>query len=644
VKPNNQPNQQRPSAKNRHEAVRASLRNLERAREASGMNDTDRPVNRSAFSGSKPANTSRFSAAPTLKVIPLGGLGEVGRNMNVIEYGNDAIIVDAGLRLGIDLPGINYAIPELTYLDKIKTKIRGHVFTHGHLDHVGAMPFVLSNYPAPCYGSRFTLDMLERIMLDRDPDTRLDKRYLNPDSHEKIAIGPFKIEIVRVTHSIPDACAVVIETPVGKIVHTGDFKFDPKPLDGKLADLDRLRVIGEEGALLLMSDSTNCEALGRTPSESLIEPTIDMLIKNAPGRIIISAVSTNINRIQMIINAATKEHRKVAIDGRSMLANVELAVRNGYMKIPRGTILAMRDIGRVPDKQLAIVSTGHQGELGSVLMRMASGEHKFVKLKSSDTIIMSSSIIPGNEQAVIGVVDRLLREGAIVFRHTTRDLDGTGILHVSGHANRDELTEMIGMVKPKYFMPIHGEFHHQVRHAELAVHAGIPKANVFVLDNGDVFEVNNASASKTGRVPAGTQLVDQTGEIVPNLVIQDRLLMSQDGIVVVVLTLDRKNGAVLSSPDIIRRGFVYLKEAEDLMNDLRGELRGFSSRRFGKVEINRFKQELRDHINGFLFQRTARSPIIIPVINVIGADDKKRQTPSPTPPPISTSQGPVYPI
>ncbi|MBI3984027.1 ribonuclease J [Candidatus Microgenomates bacterium] len=593
------------------EAAQQSRRNVEAARKRSAIHGS------AATLPATPVASETTSNARSLRLIPLGGLGEVGRNLNVLEYGNDAIVIDAGIKLGIDLPGINYAIPEFTYLDKIKGKIRGHVLTHGHLDHVGAMPFILKAYPAPVYGSRFTLDMLERIALDRDPNLGVDKRYLNPEAHEQVTIGPFKIELIRVTHSIPDAMALAIDTPAGRIIHTGDFKFDPEPLDGKKADLNRLAELGKAGVLLLMSDSTNCEDPGHTPLETLIEPTIDSLVRHAPGRVVISAISTNINRIQMIINAMVKVGRRVAIDGRSMLANIEMSVRNGYVRIPRGTIVAMRDVGRMPDRELAIISTGHQGEVNSVLMRMATGEHKFIKLKPTDTVILSSSIIPGNEKAVVTVVDRLMREGAKVYQNSTRDIDNHGQLHVSGHANRADLVQMIELTRPRFFMPIHGEYHHQVHHAELAVQTGLPKGNVFVVDNGDVLEMAGQQMAKTGKVTAGTQLVDQTGDIVPNLVIQDRLLMSEDGIVVVMLTLDRRSGATLSSPDIISRGFIYLKDNEKLLNELRQELRHFSVRRFGKVEINRFKQELKDDINAFLYKHTGRSPIIIPVVNVI---------------------------
>lgn len=556
--------------------------------------------------------------AGSLKITPLGGLGEVGKNLNIIEYGNAAIMVDAGLKLGVDLPGINYAIPQLDYLKKIKSKLLGYVFTHGHLDHVGAMPFILPIANLPCYGSHFTLGMAERIVKDRDADLNIDKRVVDPDKHERVKIGPFTIELVRVTHSIPDACAVVIDTPAGRIVHTGDFRIDESPVDGKQVDRRRLSELGREGVLLLMSDSTGCEKLGHTISETEIQPVLEKLISQSNGRVVISAASTNINRVQMILNAAINSGRKVAIDGRSMLANLELAVKLGFAKIPKGTIVPMRDVGRVPERQLAILSTGHQGEEFSVLDRMASGEHKHFKLRAGDTVIFSASPIPGNEKSVVRVVDRLMREGARVYQHVTRDVDETGHLHVSGHASRDELAEMLKLTKPKYFMPIHGEYHHQINHAELAIRSGWARDRVLVADNGDVLELAADRFRKAGSVAGGAVLIDQTGAIVPDVVIKDRLLLADDGIVVVVLTLDQTGGELITSPDIITRGFIYVKENEELMGNLRNQLRHFTARRARKVEIDRFKQELRDDINQFLYQRTQRSPVIIPVVNVAG--------------------------
>lgn len=577
-------------------------------------------------------NPTSQSGQPTLRIVPLGGLGEVGKNLNILEYGNDAIVLDAGFKLGVDLPGINYAIPQLDYLKKIKHKVKAYVFTHGHLDHVGAMPYTLPIVNAPCYGSQLTLGMLERIVADRDVNLKLDKRVINPDSHERVVIGPFTVELVRVTHSIPDACAAVIDTPAGRVIHTGDFRIDPSPLDGKKVDTQRLEELGREGVTLLMSDSTGCEKPGHTETEQHIQPTLEKLITEAPGRAIISSVSTNINRLQMIINSAVRSGRKVAIDGRSMLANIELAVKLGFAKIPSGTVVAMRDAGKIADRKLAVVSTGHQGELNSVLHRMASGEHKHIKLKASDTVILSASTIPGNEKAVVEVVDGIMREGVRVYQHVTRDIDGIGPLHVSGHASRDELVEMIKLTRPKFFMPIHGEYHHQVRHAQLAHANGIAKDNVNVCDNGDLLEMTRQSFKKTGTVPGGAVLIDQTGAVVPDVVVKDRLLMSEDGIVVVMLTLDGRSRELVSSPDIITRGFIYMRENEELLDNLRRQLRNFTARRARKVELDRFKAELRDDINQFLYKRTERSPIIIPVVNVVkGGAQSSRSKSQPGP-------------
>lgn len=602
----------------RGQAARASRQKAESASKKAVTKRNSRA--KTVFRGSKGAAQGSGQSqtnGKALTITPLGGLGEVGKNLNVIEYGDDAIVVDAGLKLGVDLPGINYAIPQLDYLKKIKHKIRGYVFTHGHLDHVGAMPFVLPIVNAPCYGSHFTLGMLERIVKDRDVSLHIDKRTLNPDAHDRVQIGPFKIELVRVTHSIPDACAAVIDTPVGRILHTGDFRIDPNPVDGKKVDSERLRQLGQEGVLLLLSDSTGCEKLGHTISESEIEPTLSQLINQSSGRVVISAASTNINRVQMIINAAIEANRKVALDGRSMLANLELAIQLGFAKIPSGTIVPMRDVSRIPEGELAIVSTGHQGEEFSALDRMASGDHKHVKLKLGDTVIFSASPIPGNEKSVVRVVDRLMREGAQVYQHVTREVDETGHLHVSGHGSRDELTEMINLTQPKFFLPIHGEYHHQVRHAELAADSGMSNHNIIVADNGDRLELTADKFRRVDHVPGGALLIDQSGSLVQDVVIKDRLLMSEDGIVVVILTLHKRSGELLSSPDIITRGFIYMRENEELMKNLRNELRHFTARRSRKVEIDRFKQELRDDVNQFLYRRTERSPLIIPVVNVV---------------------------
>jgi ribonuclease J len=605
------------------------------------------PVNRSVYNGidgeqavnAKPAPT----AAPTgasiaaeitearvantvtredkVRVIPLGGLGEVGKNMMAIEYGNDMIIIDMGFGFPDETqPGIDYIIPDITYLEKNKHKLRGHVITHGHMDHIGAAGYVLPKLQAPVYGSRLSLAMVEKQIEEFHLQVQPQFRVIDPDSHEKVQLGVFQIELVRVTHSIPDACAVVVTTPVGKIIHTGDWRLDPDPIDVKPMDLARLEELGKEGVLLLMSDSTNCERVGRTPSERVIEPTLLEVFKRTKGRIIISSFASSVNRVQLMINAAQASNRKLAFAGRSMLANVEIAVKLGYLKVPPGLIMRVQDIIRRPDEEVVVLCTGSQGEANSALNRMSTGDHPFVKLKPGDTVVLSSSTIPGNEKAVVATIDNLLREGAKVFTNVTRELDGHGLLHVSGHASRDDIVDILNLIKPKYFLPIHGEFHMLVRHAELAVHNGMAPSSVFVFDNGDVLELSDKGAKKGTRVQAGPILVDGTGVgDVENVVLRDRVAMSTDGIFVVIGTVDRRTGKLIGSPDIISRGFVYMKDSEELIGKARGLVRqNFEKRNKASGEDwSKFKLRLRDDLSDLLYKKTKRNPMIIPVVNEI---------------------------
>lgn len=560
-----------------------------------------------------------------LKIIGLGGMDGAGsKNMLVFEYGNDAIITDVGIDLSVDLPGINFAIPDTTYLESIKKKIRAYVFTHGHLDHIGGAPYIIKKYPAPVYGSRLTIGMVERIT-ENSPATderfKLDTHIMNPQNHERIKIGPFTIELVHVTHSIPDSTAVVIDTPVGRVINTGDFKIDPEPLDHKNTDIERFKQLGKEGVLALLSESTSTERPGRTAPEVEIQPTFDELIKFAPGRVFVAMFSTNINRVQMVINTAVAQGRKVAMDGRSMLANLETAVRNGYIKIPKGTVIPMGESSKVPDKKLVVICTGSQGEENSALRRMTMGDHKHIKLKAQDTVILSSTPIPttGNDALVERLVDDAMRIGVHVYQHQTREIDNTGPLHVSGHASREEYGEMVEFCKPKFFIPIYGGFSAKKYHIDVAVETGVIKReNCLNAELGDVIELTPNTMKVVDRVAAGTVLVDNTGAEVSNVVIKDRLLMAQDGIITVILTLKKGSGQLLTSPDIISRGFIYLRESEELMNEIRKEARFFALRKFKGMPLDDFKQNLRDHIAHLLYSRTERSPIVIPVVNVVG--------------------------
>ena len=422
------------------------------------------------------------------------------------------------------------------------------------------------------------------------------------------------------THSIPGSTAVVLDTPVGRIINTGDFRLDPNPLDHERSDTDRLKQLGDEGVLVLMSDSTTAERPGRTPSESTIEPTFVELFGRAPGRVFVAVFSSNINRIQMLVNAATQHGRKIAMDGRSMMSTLEVAVKLGMIRIPKGTFVPIANVASMKDEEILVVCTGSQGEPSSALQRMATGDHKHVKLKEQDTVILSSTPIPesGNDKLIGEMVDGLMGKGVHVFRHATRDVDGCGPLHVSGHASLEEYGEMIAMTKPKFFVPIYGPFRSKKYHIEEAIRQGVPRQNCLNVGNGEVIAFTPDKMEVIGEVPHGTTLVDQTGAIVNNIVVKDRVLLAEEGLVAVVLTVDKKGGALLTSPDIISRGFIYMRDNEDLMTGLRNELRRAVSQRFKRVDLDRFKVELKDHITHYLFEQTQRSPIVIPVVNVIG--------------------------
>lgn len=588
--------------------------------------------------GDKTAETPKRRAnlldtGPQLKIIGLGGMdGGGSKNMMVVEYGSDAIVIDCGSDLGVDLPGINYGIADTTYLDTIKNKLKGFVITHGHLDHIGGLPHILPKYNVPVYGSRFTIGRVEEIFenfgLPMPDGFELKTVEMNETTHERLKVGNFFIELVRVTHSIPGSTMVVVDTPVGRLINTGDFRLDPNPLDHERTDVDRLEQLSKEGVLLLMSESTTAERMGRTPSESTIEKSFIDIMDRAPGRIFVAIFSTNVNRIQMIVNAAVHHNRKIALDGRSMISTLEMAVRNGFMKIPKGTFVSIAGVPKLKDQQVVVVCTGGQGEPNSALQRMSLGDHKHVSLKEQDTVILSSTPIPetGNDALVGTMVDDLMRKGVHVYRHETYELDGAGPLHVSGHASIDEYKDMINMVKPKFFMPIYGPYRSKKRHIDIAVEEGFPRKNCVNPENGQVVTVTKDKIEAGGDVPHGTILVDQTGAIVSSIVVKDRVLLAEEGLVAVVLTIDKKSGALLTSPDIISRGFIYMKDNEELMNAFRNELRRAVTQRFKRVDLDRFKAELKDYVTHFLYEQTQRSPIVIPVVNVIGGRPEKQGT------------------
>lgn len=562
--------------------------------------------------------------SPRLKVIPLGGNdGGGSKNMILVEYQNDAVIMDCGNDLGVDLPGINYGICDTTYLEKIRHKLKAYIITHGHLDHIGGLPHIVPLFPAPIYGSKFSIGRVEEIFgnfgLPMPEGFELQTVMMNEDTHERLKIGSFFVELIRVTHSIPGSTMICLDTPVGRIINTGDFRLDPQPLDHERTDTERMTELGKDGVLALLSESTTTERPGRTPSESTIEQSFVDIMEHAPGRIFIGLFSTNMNRVQMLINAAVHHNKKVAMDGRSMISTLEMAVRHGFVKVPKGTFVPIASVPNMKDTDVVVVCTGSQGEPSSALQRMSNGEHRHIKLKEQDTVILSSSPIPysGNDAKIRSMVDDLHRKHVHVYQHITRELDAHGPLHVSGHASVDEYKDVINMFKPKFFIPIYGDFTSKRQHIEIAVEEGIPRKSTLNADNGDVIEFTADSMQVTGKVQTGIVLVDQTGAVVNNVVIKDRLILAEEGLVAVVLTVDRKNGALLTSPDIISRGFIYMRDNEEIMTGLRTELKRAVQQRFKRVELDRFKQEIKEHVTHYLYEQTQRSPIVIPVVNVI---------------------------
>jgi len=617
------------------EAFRAQRRTSENVNLRASQHVINVPVNKSIYNGYggrqfSPADFKKVprTNAPRLKIMPIGGLGEmgIGKNMMAIEYDNDIIIIDAGFLFpGPDYPGINYITPDITYLEENKNKIRAHIFTHGHLDHIGAYRHMAHKIPAPVYGTKFTLGMVARTMEEATSGYEPTYIEMNPETHERVQLGDsFSIELVRMDHSIPDSAAVVIRTPLGVLIHTGDWRIENAPVDGKKVDMTRLTEISStEGILMLMNESTNCESDGtHTHSEFDIQESIgQVMVKHPNSRLILSCFSSQIHRMQIILDEAKNHERKVAFAGYSMIQNLEVAIRTGVIKVPKDTVVKMEDIVKLPDSKVTIVCTGSQGEFNAVLNRMASGSHKYIKIKNTDVIVFSSNPIPGNEKYVARTIDGLMREGSDVIQNGKTHLTGIGPLHLSGHAYHDDHVMMINALNPKYYMPIHGEFHMLVHNAEIAeFKAGVKHDNIFVCDSGDVIEITHDGAKKAGRIQAGGIMYDDSGAVVSEVVLKDRIHMASEGMFVVVLTVQRGSGRLMTSPDIISRGFIYLRDSEELMGMIRQYLKQKVARSFtGKhVDLDVIKKELRDEITHILYDQTRRTPIVIPVINEIG--------------------------
>lgn len=617
MKQNHKPGLSKRPAVNRGAAMRAQRRNQDDAhRILSQYTDASQ---KSLKPGAHIASTGE-----KLKVTFLGGLADVGeKNMAIIEYKDEALILDCGNNLHVDLPGINHEINDTAYLETIKHKVKAYIITHGHLDHMGGLRHIVPKFPAPIYGSRYTIGIIEKVFEEAVPgqlEEFVPKLFaVDLDNHQRHQIGTsFSVEYIRVTHAVPEAAAICIDTPVGRIIATGDFRLDPEPLDKKPTDIEQLKALGRQGVLLLLSESSYVDIEGRTPTESTLQQSFYDIIDSARGRIFVTSFSSNMNRTQMIINAAVAAGRKVMLDGRGMLSYAEIAVRQGILKVPKGTIVSSAQAHSIADDKLLVMCTGGQGEPNAALRRMSDGEHKTIKLKPGDTVVVSSTPIPGNEIRYDEIGNKLSRIGVKLFRHPTHELDGCGPLHVSGHARRDELREMIQFTKPRFLIPVHGGTLRRTYHAELGAQEGIPRKNIALPENGDCLYFTKSGMEPGGQVPHGSLLVDQTGAVVSGVVVKDRLLLSENGIMAIVLTIDKKSGQLLTSPDIISRGFIPMRGNEKLMEKFRNELRRATLQRFKRVDLDRFKAELRDHVTHFLFEETGGSPLIIPVVNIVG--------------------------
>lgn len=545
-----------------------------------------------------------------LKIIPLGGLDEIGKNITVFEYGNDIVLVDCGLEFPEDdMLGVDLVIPDVTYLEKNKDKIRGLVVTHGHEDHIGAIPYVLQKVNMPIYATRLTIGLIKNKL---EEHKLLSSTKLNVvEQGQTINFGNIKVEFIRSSHSIPDSVMLAIHTPVGTILHTGDFKVDFTPIDDKIMDLGRIAELGNKGILALMSDSTNSERKGYTMSERTIGEVFDRLFQNNKKRIVVATFASNVHRVQQIVNSAKEYGRKIAVCGRSMINMIETAREIGYIDAPENMFIDIDMIKNYTDDQLVIITTGSQGETMSALTRMAAGEHKKVSITPNDMVIISATPIPGNEKLVSNVINDLMQIGAEVIYSALENV------HVSGHACQEEQRLIISLTKPKYFIPVHGEYRQLRAHAETAKEMGVPAENIFILENGKTLELNKKQAKITTSVPSGKILVDGLGVgDVGNIVLRDRQHLSQDGLIVIVMTMDGSTGEIVSGPDVVSRGFVYVRESETLMDDVKKvinqEVKNFEEE--GIRDWSTIKSTLKDDLRDYIFQRTKRNPMILPII------------------------------
>ena len=589
------------NAKTKQETKQVNTENVKQTRNKTNTRKTKKGVAKQEDFRFKPSN---------LKIIPLGGLHEIGKNITVFEYENDIIIVDCGLAFPEDdMLGVDLVIPDISYLEKNKDKIRALIITHGHEDHIGAIPYLLKKINVPIYATRLTCGLI-RNKLEEHKLVKSTK-LIEVKQGEIVKAGKFSVEFIRSSHSIPDSVALAIKSPVGTIIHTGDFKIDYTPIDGQIMDLGRLAELGNEGVLALMSDSTNSERKGYTMSEKTVGDVFERLFQGCRKRIVVATFASNVHRVQQIVNCAVRYNRKIAVCGRSMINMINTARELDYIKVPDNVFIDIDMIKNYTDDQLVIITTGSQGEPMSALTRMASGEHRKVQITPDDLIIISANPIPGNEKLVSKVIDDLMQIGAEVVYSSLADV------HVSGHACQEEQRLMLALVKPKYFLPVHGEYRQLKAHAETAEEMGIDKDNIFMLTNGRVLELNENECKFTTSVQSGRVLVDGLGVgDVGNIVLRDRQHLSQDGLIIIVMTMDSATGEIIAGPDVISRGFVYVRESENLMENVKSVIRNEIEKceRNHITDWSTIKSNLRDNLKDYIAQKTKRNPMILPII------------------------------